>query len=166
MPCMPDGYSEDMCGNYSDDDGGVPLYCEPESTQGQGSDKLCNGESSTVKYAMSISNWTDVSSSDSLEIAQSLVDIGPLSIVLDASKLQFYKSGIFNPPKCGTAMNHAVLMVGFGTGVDEDTGDDLPFWTVKNSWGADYGEDGYFRIVRTDDEGTCGINLAVTSGLI
>ena len=162
MPCMADNYDEELCGNHSDDDGGLPLYCEPESTLGQGTEALCKGESDDYKYAMTISNWTDVSSTSADEIAASLVEIGPLSVALDASKLQFYKGGVFNPSKCSeTALNHAVLLVGFGT--DDTDGD---YFTVKNSWAEKWGEDGYFRIAKADGAGTCGINTAVTSGLV
>lgn len=53
--------------------------------------------------------------------------------------------------------NHAVLLVGYG--VDAEAG---PYWTVKNSWGSAWGEQGYFRIRRGVDE--CSIeSIAVES---
>lgn len=48
-------------------------------------------------------------------------------------------------------MTHVVLAVGYGT--DEDGND---YYICKNSWGFDFGEDGYFKIVRNQGS-TCGI---------
>ena len=64
----------------------------------------------------------------------------------------------YSPSRCDpTELDHAVLLVGYGT-------DDLDYWTVKNSWGENWGEDGYFRIERGG--GTCGINTQVTSAVL
>lgn len=57
--------------------------------------------------------------------------------------------------------NHAVLLVGYGT--DNSTGQD--FWIVKNSWGTSWGENGYFRIRRGNDE--CAIeSIAVGADIV
>lgn len=47
--------------------------------------------------------------------------------------------------------NHEVLIVGYG--VNESSQE--KYWIVKNSWGDEWGEDGYFRVLRGVDE--CGI---------
>ncbi|KAK9276992.1 hypothetical protein L1049_006531 [Liquidambar formosana] len=81
----------------------------------------------------------------------------PVSIAMDAggSDLQFYSEGVFNGA-CGTDLNHGVAIVGYGT-----TLDGTKYWTVKNSWGPEWGEKGYVRMQRGIDaeEGLCGLAM-------
>ena len=66
---------------------------------------------------------------------------------------KFYKKGILKR-FCCDSIDHAVLAVGYGTDKGED------YWLVKNSWGEDWGESGYFKLYRdmqSTDAGTCGI---------
>jgi len=76
----------------------------------------------------------------------------PVSVAIQADEqaFQLYKSGVFNAP-CGRALNHGVLLVGYGT----DTKSSLDYYIVKNSWGTTWGEAGYIRMVRGANE--CGI---------
>ena len=88
--------------------------------------------------------------------------------------LMDYKSGIFTgrggdgsvacTNSSSAPVNHAVLIVGFGS--DTDTG--LDYWLVKNSWSDTWGEDGYVRIARgTDDEdGVCSINTLASYPIV
>ncbi|KAA3674843.1 cathepsin F, partial [Paragonimus westermani] len=90
-----------------------------------------------------------------------LAEHGPMSTCLNADPLQFYQSGILHPSEYACSpegLNHAVLTVGY------DTEDGVPYWTVRNSWGTSWGENGYFRIYRGD--GTCGIDQLTTSAII
>ena len=55
---------------------------------------------------------------------------------------QHYSSGILNTSSCQGGANHAVLVVGY---------QNTPFgnyWIVKNSYGDDYGNDGYVLIAK------------------
>ena len=100
---------------------------------------------------------------DEEEIKEFLYEIGPLSIALNANPLQTYASGIIDLDKnrCPVSgINHAALLVGYGS--DSSTG--LDYWIVKNSWGKNFGESGYFRIRRGN--GTCGINCYVITATV
>jgi cathepsin F len=115
-----------------------------------------DGTCQTGKPIMAkIGNWTALST-DVTQIMTYLVSNGPLSITLNADLLFSYSGGIItgSPDDCpNSGSDHAVLLVGYDQTQD--------FWLVKNSWGADWGESGYFRIEY--DNGLCGINSCVTS---
>lgn len=74
--------------------------------------------------------------------------IQPLSVGVDANSNHFqaYKSGVFDA-KCGHDLDHATLVVGYGT--DSKTKQD--YWIMKNSWASDWGEKGFMRLVINGD---------------
>lgn len=79
----------------------------------------------------------------------------PVAVSIDALSIMNYHSGIFNDHSCGTELDHAVLGVGYGA-----DGSHL-YWKIKNSWSAAWGEKGYIRFERQEDQNTgiCGILL-------
>ena len=79
------------------------------------------------------------------------VAMQPVYVAMDGMKIYEYKGGIM-PSSVGCEdANHAVLAVGYGT--DENG---TKYWKFKNSWGDNWGENGYFRLERTDSTNTTG----------
>jgi len=80
---------------------------------------------------------------------------GPVSIAIEADQpvFQLYTGGVITSKACGTNLDHGVLIVGFGT----DNTTMVDYWLVKNSWGAAWGEKGYVRLARNQNE--CGLNM-------
>ncbi|XP_061541163.1 cathepsin O isoform X5 [Phycodurus eques] len=66
-----------------------------------------------------------------------LAERGPLSVVVDAVSWQDYLGGIIQHHCSSRWPNHAVLLVGY------DATGEIPFWIVQNSWGRDWGSEGY-----------------------
>eukprot|EP00347_Sterkiella_histriomuscorum_P007523 403348594 len=84
----------------------------------------------------------------------------PVSIGVAGVKDVFYlyKGGVLDDAaSCGTKIDHVVLLIGYGT--DKATGKD--YWLLKNSWGTDWGENGFGRVRRDMTKkgvGMCGIH--------
>lgn len=93
---------------------------------------------------------------DENTLGASMKASGPVSIVVDASQWQTYKSGVFPSSKCSSSlrkMDHAVQLVAF------NADDSTPYWTIRNSWAATWGEEGFIRVSLGDN--ACGLaNIA------
>jgi len=84
-----------------------------------------------------LSHWVGVGGPD--EMKQAIASGGPISVVMDVYlDFFFYKSGIYCPTVSWLRGAHAVEIVGY----DDEAG----YWIAKNSWGTDWGEEGWFRI--------------------
>ena len=114
-----------------------------------------------TKSSIQVSGFNFAASQDEEVIKSFLYSTGPLSIALNAGTLQFYNGGIIEADanECDPqGIDHGVTMVGYGSENGQD------FWIVKNSWGANWGEEGFFRMAR--GKGTCGINTYVVSAVL
>lgn len=106
------------------------------------------------------SGCVDIPEGNQLKLKEAVAK-GPVSIAIEADTtvFQHYMSGIIKSNKCGKNLDHGVLIVGYG--VENQT----PYWIVKNSWGENWGENGYVRLLRSEseyDEGVCGLALSAS----
>jgi len=114
-----------------------------------------------TKIVANISKWTFIDKTAD-QMQAFVYKNGPISIAADATMWQFYWTGVWYFP-CGTSLDHGILITGWGIETDI-FGQDMPFWTVKNSWGKDWGMDGYILIERGNDR--CGLQEYPISALI
>jgi len=127
-------------------------------TSGTGDNGVCNFKTTdvgaTIKSYKSYCN-EQTSPCTEPQMQQLLITYGPLSVCLDAGPMQYYQGGVDNPTDCDpNAIDHCVTLVGYG--VDNN----VPFWRLKNSWNTNWGEQGYYRLIR--GTGACGINKVIT----
>ncbi|CAN8005442.1 unnamed protein product [Ixodes pacificus] len=68
-----------------------------------------------------------------------------------------YKSGVYQHHSGDWMGAHAIRILGWGT----ENG--TPYWLVANSWNEDWGDKGYFKILRGQEE--CGIEEDINAGI-
>lgn len=121
----------------------------------QAVDGRCDQNRKNAKV-VTIDDYEDVNPYDEIAL-QKAVASQPVSVAIEGGgrEFQLYVSGVFTG-RCGTALDHGVAVVGYGT----ENG--LDYWIVRNSWGASWGEDGYVRLERNlanSRSGKCGIAI-------
>ena len=71
---------------------------------------------------------------------------GPIACGVDAGPLDQYQGGVLDAPG-HTSIDHIISVVGWGTSPDGQK-----YWIARNSWGEYWGEMGYFRVVRGENQ--------------
>jgi hypothetical protein len=140
-------------GDWCDDSGAVLEEHFPYTA----SDQYCECPYPHTYY---LENWAYIGEAYSIptneQMKQAIMDHGPIGVALYVgSNFQAYNGGVFNA--CGSgSINHAVVLVGW----DDNQGLD-GVWYLRNSWGPNWGEDGYMRIKYDCAEfgtGACYVN--------
>jgi C1A family cysteine protease len=143
-------YSEQVlisCGGVGSCDGGT-LNADFLTTMGlpptkyypyTASDGVCSKAGKNwQKATYKIGDWGTVSQNLS-SIKAALAKYGPLPTTFIVHEdFKHYKSGVYSYVSGKELGGHAVLLVGYN--------DDKKYFIIKNSWGTDWGESGYFRI--------------------
>uniref|UniRef100_A0A6G1SGX9 Cathepsin L n=1 Tax=Aceria tosichella TaxID=561515 RepID=A0A6G1SGX9_9ACAR len=101
------------------------------------------------KSVMTDSGFVRVAVLDPDQLLKVVYHYGPVAVGIAATEnFLAYKSGVFDDSSSRKgARNHAILIVGFGGGLDE-----TPYWVAKNSFGDKWGEEGYIRVARGDGD--------------
>lgn len=86
------------------------------------------------------------------QMTRAIYNFGPVYACVDASGQVFrnYRGGTISAKRCDTQVGHAITIVGYTRNA----------WIIKNSWGEDWGDDGYFYLRR--GENSCGIQTEVS----
>ena len=115
-------------------------------------DRTCNMEG--VANAMDKADVTGVTwyKGSDAKLAEGVVD-GVVTVAIKVvDSFSLYRQGIFSCTEaskcdCSGQPNHAVALTGYTSG----------YWTVRNSWGTNWGSGGYIHMSRSQ-ENICGIN--------
>jgi len=112
-----------------------------------------------------LSSYTVLRQTDDQSLLHAL-NTGPVAIGFHADpSFVEYRRGIYTPGCCCCAndlsatdydMNHALLLVGYGFEQERWSGAGTSYWIAMNTWGEQWGEDGFVRIRRGDG---CGITM-------
>ncbi|OQV22551.1 putative Digestive cysteine proteinase 2 [Hypsibius exemplaris] len=92
-----------------------------------------------------------------LALMEAIANVGPVTVLINQAieDNKQYTGGVFDDTSCNNTfvdLNHALLAVGYGT-----TEDGVDYWIIKNSYGTDWGDQGYLYLKR--GENICGISL-------
>ena len=142
-----DGGLMDNAFNYIKDHKDDTEACYPYVAH----DEKCHAKTSCAEGT--VTGHVDIPSENEKALTEAIADKQPISVAIDAShaSFQMYSSGVYYEAACSqTELDHGVLAVGYGS----DSGKD--YYIVKNSWGTDWGMQGYIWMSRNRDN-NCGI---------
>ena len=129
-------------------------------TAGNGTVEECKYNTTLTPPAVELEGYYKPTANDMHKLLDVLVNVGPVVVSGYANLWKSYEFGVFDDCDIALDINvdHAIVMEGYG--VDESLGD---YWLIRNSWGEDFGENGYIRL-RKEDTPECGTDHNPGSG--
>ncbi|CAF0996384.1 unnamed protein product [Rotaria magnacalcarata] len=95
--------------------------------------------------------------SDETQIKTELYKNGPVEAAFTVyADFLLYSSGVYQHTSGSSLGGHAIKILGWGV---ENS---MPYWLVANSWNQDWGDNGFFKILRGKDH--CGIESGIVAG--
>jgi len=105
----------------------------------QAMEETCNADKTHVGAEVLSYEWIEASPQAMVEALED----GPIAVaMMVVNSFYSYKSGVYIGFNCRTSVNHAVVIVGYGTSGG------IPYWIMRNSWGTDWGDAGYMLVAR------------------
>lgn len=96
---------------------------------------------------LGMKTWTQLPTNKLEPLMRAVYDSGPVAVSIEAGyRWSFYNGGIMHACGKDAIIDHAVLLAGYG---EEDS---EKYWLIQNSWGPDWGEEGFIRMQRHDDD--------------
>jgi len=121
------------------------------------------GHINNLKKQVTVKSWKSVGIGSASTMKAYIGSTGPLSVGVVASEWKDYISGIKTSCRYAIGRNHYVQIVGYGSDGSTD------YWKVRNSWGTQFGENGYIRLKigsnTHNNLGLCNINIDPTATL-
>ncbi len=140
---------------------GVPdEACFPYQSGAIGEDMACKSTCSDSKsrsQKIVRYNTTSFFFFASIDSIKQALQKGPLMATMVVYEdFMFYKSGVYKYTSGAQLGGHAVVIEGYN---DADQS-----WIVRNSWGPDWGEQGYFRVAWNDQSGVGNSTWSIEVG--
>jgi len=140
-----------LTSKWSQDVGVLPAKCAPYTGGGSCNVQcdLQDGPSYRADNHRYVGGY--YGGADESSMLTEVVQSGPLVTAFEPSMgFMYYKGGIYKAHSVQQAewekVDHAALVVGYG----EESGQ--KYWILQNSWGDDWGEGGFFRMVRGEND--------------
>lgn len=140
-----------------------PLRSYKNVSAGMCEKTLVDGYTNSKNHSLVV-GWERVRANDPAALMK-VVSTQPAVIAISTLCFSFlaYSGGIFRDPSgdCGTAPDHNLVIVGYGVTLPTQDPPNVKYWLARNSWGTEWGEAGYIRILREDIGSGIGAMLAV-----
>jgi len=148
-------------------DQGLPLdKCKPYAAEEHKCTQICDDthkKAEFVRAKNAYSVYVPFNYEETVRgIQEEIMENGPVEAgFLVFTDFDSYSSGVYQrTAEAFYEGGHAVKIIGWG--VDKDT--NVPYWLIANSWGEEWGENGFFRMRRGTNE--CGIETEIAAGLV